>query len=69
MQGNRSCNWRTKKTLQKEKGKPFRQKDQREKSTREPCKFCGLMNHSTEQCYKNPKNAAILPVRNGVKED
>ena len=44
---------------QKEKGKP----------TREPCKFCGLMNHSMEQCYKNPKNAATLPVRDGVKED
>ena len=42
---------------QEEKGKPFRQEDQRGKLTREPCKFCGLTNHSTEQCYKNPKNA------------
>ena len=54
---------------QKEKGKPFRQDDQKGKPTREPCKFCGLMNHSTEQCYKNLKNTATLPVRDGVKED
>ena len=55
------------KTLQT--GKPFRQDDQRGKPTREPCKFCGLLNHSTEQCYKNLKNAATLPVRDGVKKD
>ena len=54
---------------QKKKEKPFRQEDQRGKSTSKSCKFCGLTNHSTEQCYKNPKNAATLPVRDGVKED